>query len=394
MIFLTPITPINSLFPSLYIIRQYSMVIFVLIIFLYCIVQKRFIQIGGNQIILYIIAILIWSMIGIYNGYNAVAEASPLLMVLLTFIAVVIASRNRMIKKENVKHIAYALMITWCGLYFFLAIGLLFGVIPIQWLMPIINVYMQANNSLTLTDGFLGILPRIGAGVNIVPLIIYGFFIYENKKYDIVVWLLMFFYTVIDYGRVDIALFSVLTLLNMYRRLRQKNISNKIYSFLAIVLLVSIFFEGMAASNISFDELYEGYTARYDRPSDERTMQIKYINEYIENKTVMGYGLGAYTPEYTRSDNHWVYENQFHAFVMQMGIVGFLMIIFNYLILFFRTVYRDMDKKYLMVVFICSSFWLLDCAVQGGLYHNDGRVICVIIYMLTRNEDNRISEDK
>ena len=387
MIMLTPFTPISVVFPNLYNFRQYSMLLFVFMILGYCLYRKRLVNVGIRQIVLYIIAIIIWSMIGIYNGYNAFQEASPLVVMLLSFIAVVVAYKEGFIEKKIIKIIAFFLMIAWCCVYFALAVGLLFGLISIQFLMPILDVYMQANNTITMGNGFLGMLPRIGAGVNIVPFIIYAFYIYENKKYDILIWILLLFYTIIDCGRIDMMLFCVLTCFKVYynfkHNLRIKNICKRLS--ILIMLMIPLFW-GMSISDIGVSDFYDGWTERYDRPSDSRTLQIQYLNDYIEEKTIIGYGLGAFTPEYTRAGNRWIYEMQFHAFVMQMGILGFLIIVVNYLIIFITTVYKGCERKYLPIIFICIAFWIIDCIFQGGLYHNDGRVICILIYVLSRKD--------
>lgn len=384
MIMLTPFTPIEKLFPTLNIIRQYSMLVFVVMIGLYCLVRKSFIDVGFYQVLIYLIAIVLWSGIGIYNGYPALNEASPLIMMLITFISVVIAHKKGIVEKSYIQKIAFLLMIVWCGIYSMFAIGIMLGIIPKQMFMPILDVYMQANSSIDMGSGFLGILPRIGAGVNIVPLIIYGFYIRENKRWDLLIWILLLLYVIVDYGRIDMFLFVLLSLIKLYYYLNNKS-NKKICKLLFALLTLLIFsYVMMSTSNISIEEFYDGWTARYERPSDERTMQVKFLNEYVETNYVIGYGLGAFTPEYTRSPNHWVYEMQFNAFVMQMGVLGFTMIVLNYLLLFFRTVYNGIDKKYLSITCVCVSLWLIDCMFQGGLYHNDGRVICIIIYMLSR----------
>lgn len=390
---LTPFSPINQVFPTVYTLRQYSMLIFILMICLFCLWRRRFIDIGWYPISLYFVAIFIWGAIGTYNGYDALAEASPLVVMMMTFISIVIAYREGFISKEYIKKLAFILMLAWCGVYFFIAISILFGIIPLQLLYPIMNVYMQANGSLRMGDGFLGLLPRIGAGVNIVPLIIYAFYIYEKKKGGIFVWIILLFYTIIDYGRIDMMFFAILTLFQLYRIFKDIVNLKKICKVLvSLLLLLTCLWGTMSAHNLDMDELYDGWTARYDRPSDARTMQVAYLTDYIQEKPIIGYGLGAFSPEYTRSDNHWVYEMQFHAFFMQMGILGFALIVFNYLVFFLRTVYRNIGEQYISLVLACILFWLIDCIFQGGLYHNDGRVVCILIYILSRSEDDNIGE--
>lgn len=105
-----------------------------------------------------------------------------------------------------------------------------------------------------------------------------------------------------------------------------------------------------------------GWIERYGRESTERYLQIYYLNLYSSENWLWGLGLGAYAIEYIRSSTHWVYEMQMHAFMMQMGMLGFILIVLNYIVFIWRIILFDINYKYLYVTIICFLFWILDSA--------------------------------
>lgn len=386
--FLAPLKALGKGFPNLYMVLALSSPLFIVMIIIYCLLKRRMRVNNIGQIIVYLIAILLWTIIGINNGYSVASEMASLMLLILFFIAISISYQENLISVEFIRKISYLLMYCWSGFYALVALGIILNIIPNSILVQMIAIWLEANPSTTMDSGFLGMIPRMGAGENILPLIIYAFYLFDKKAGSVLVWLMMFMYVLLDYGRLDMLFFSFLTIVFIYFKFIHGKITFKKYiimlgTFFAIVVFSYFFF---AMNGIDMDMFVTGWIERYGRESTERYLQVKYLTEYTGCSMWIGYGLGGYTPEYIRSDAVWVYEMQFHAFLMQMGIIGFIAIVMNYLIFLLRMIFSDIDKRYIFITLVCLAYWLLDSSLQGGVFYGVGRMVIIVIYMLTRKE--------
>lgn len=388
MIFLAPLKVLGSGLPNLYMILALALPIFIFLIFAFCVLKKRVLIDHVNQIIIYYIAVFLWMILGSYNGYDVLPEVSSLCIMMLSLMVICIAYNEGLIRVEYVKKIAYFLMYCWSGVYAIIGIGIIFQVIPNDIVMKLIAIWLESKPHTAMDSGFLGIIPRLGSGENILPLIIYAYYLIDKRAGSAFVWLLMFVYVLVDYGRIDMVFFVFLTLLFVYVKFFQGKISLQkgVTAFMSLLVILIFVYTFLSFSNINMDEFISGWTERYGRESTERYIQVKYLTDYMSANLWFGYGLGAYTPEYIRSDNAWVYEMQFHAFLMQMGIIGGIAIIVNYLIFFFRMVFTDIPRKYVLVTVACLAYWLVDSGFQGGVFYGVGRIVCIVMYMFTRQE--------
>ncbi len=91
---------------------------------------------------------------------------------------------------------------------------------------------------------------------------------------------------------------------------------------------------------------------------DTKSLQAKKIMEYFSSAPILGHGLTAYVPNYTRSEyKPYVYEFQFGTLLVQLGIVGTLLYLFFFFIFpYFTFVKRKINKDTLLISF---SFMML-----------------------------------
>lgn len=344
---------------------------------IYMVIKKKFVSINILQTIVYFIAILIWTVLGIYNGYFVRSESLTLLKMFLFFYAVVIACNEKIIRIDYIRKLLYAFMIAWGLAYLLLFLGFISNNIPI-------DIFYNVG------VGFLGLLPRIGAGINICPLIIYGIYVCEQKGGSVLVWILMFFLVLMDFGRVNMVFFFIMSLMFLYYKVGDFKINVKgVFKCLSGVTLLILFgFYVCYLFNVNINEFWEGATERFNYQSYARIVQGKYLEEYAEENIIVGRGMGAYVPEYLRNDNKWIYELQFHAFVMQFGVLGFIMIVVNYMILFLNLLYKNMNMKYFYITSICVLAWIINSSLQGSVYQNCGLDVCSVLYIFTRNDES------
>ena len=387
---LAPLKVLGKSYPNLYIIFASASIVYIIAIFFYCLVKRKLFVENLNQVVVYVIAICFWMIIGINNGYYVASEASSLLLMMLFLIAVNISYNEKLISSMYIRKISYLLMYCWSGIYVIIGAGLLFQIIPNSAVLQLMSIWLGADPSKAIHSGFGGMIPRMGAGENILPLIIYAFYLVDKKGGSIFTWLMMFLFVLVDYGRIDMGFFLFLTIMYLYLKANNAkfNIKNTKVLVISSVVIVMFLNNLFTLNNIDINDFFMGWTERYGRESTERYLQVKYLTEYIDNSLWFGYGLGSYTPEYTRSSELWVYEMQFHAFLMQLGILGLLAIVLNYIMYFCRLVFCSIDKRYILVVLACLAYWLVDSAFQGGVYYGVGRMVCMVIYMLTRKENS------
>lgn len=384
----TPLRIVGKGYPVLYMLLALAMPMFIALITSYCLVNKRIIINNIYQIIVYFMAVFIWMTIGSTNGYSVIGETSSLCLMMLSLIAIVVSYNEKLISAEYIKNLAYLIMYCWSGAYALVALGMIFDIIPRDIFMNLIQIWLEANPNTAMDSGFLGLIPRLGSGENILPLIIYAYYLVDKRAGSICVWLMMFMFVLVDYGRIDMFFFVFLTMMFIYFKLKKRKISLQksimlITSLLTVIIFAYAFF---AANNINGEEFLYGWTERYGRESTERYIQVKYLTEYITDRLWIGYGLGGYIPEYTRNVTVWLYEMEFHAFLMQMGIIGFMFIIVNYLVLFLRMVFVDINKRYKFITVACFLYWIVDSTFQGEVYFGVGRMICTVMFIFSRKE--------
>lgn len=155
-------------------------------------------------------------------------------------------------------------------------------------------------------------------------------------------------------------------------------------SFFVLLFLTIISF-----ATLSFQSTQELISTRFDQriisSSDiERYVQKQEFLEEIDKAPILGNGLGYYIPDVIRStDTKYSYELHFPALVMQLGIVGFLIIMFMIILpLFSPLLVSSFVTK---VFFILMIFvWLAGAMFNPILFSSSAGITMAFFNIISR----------
>lgn len=131
------------------------------------------------------------------------------------------------------------------------------------------------------------------------------------------------------------------------------------YLSLALVLSVSL---GVTFSGAVSEIVSTRLSSQNNYYSDlERQIQNIKIEDKINNKPLLGYGIGYYIPDYLRSyvDGYkYAYESQVLATIMKIGFIGFFIFILVVLITAFNDL-RMLNSSTIFMRGIFFSLWIV-----------------------------------
>ncbi len=234
--------------------------------------------------------------------------------------------------------------------------------------------------------GFLGILPRIGDGGALFNLVVYSFYAKKNNGGTMFIWLLMLLFVFVCYSRYLIACFVCITVVIIGCYIQEVRFSLKHVFSIAFFIIICI----NVVNYIGIDLLTLGFVERYighgQGISDSfRILQAQAMLPIIEENFLWGIGLGGYTTECLRSDIHfWQYELEYMALFMQLGVVGFLFIICNYIQYISKNLWRGYEMKMKVPMLLSFVFFLITPLESALLVGTPATLIFISIFSCSR----------
>jgi len=163
----------------------------------------------------------------------------------------------------------------------------------------------------------------------------------------------------------------------------------KISIFIGAVLIVGLSLNFQLA--ILIEGIHERFTGAGSVESDlVRVMQAYYITESVSANFIFGIGMGGFVEAYIRNPiNPWHYELEYLSMLMQFGVIGYIFIVFNYIIYVILSIFRNNDPKFKAAIII-SLIALLVTPLQSSLLVGTGSAIIIIsIFILSRKSGVR-----
>lgn len=368
------------------------------------------------QIIFAIIFILIgmivvWLPISLINNYadGALGFIKSYLSFIIIVILVVLALKNNLIEGKKVWKAIEVSSCILIGSKIILELLLILGIVNWNNCQNVLNNVFDADYmNLVINLGNISVY-RLSFTNDSVPMLWYSLMLINNKKNTwnkLLVILAMCLYSIISFSRVIIFQFAIITVIAIIFNLFKKN--NKLLKIIVLFMAIFIgiswwnshpqnsFVSGM---NTIFDERLEGNNA--EASDNIRNEQFHYFIDGIKQHPVLGYGMGAYLRNYIRSaSNKYSYELEYLSFIYQFGILGFIFIFINLIIIFFKMIIdisgirknRSMFLRYgTYMVIINYIFWFLSPIYNPGfLSSNSGILIAwmlIISFLLSTNSD-------
>ena len=364
----------------------------VLSVLLVLLKRKMLIPIKTNDIVFFVY-LLFSTLYGICNGFYLYSfnEMFAFVSLWISWKIIIFSYENKLLDIILIQKYLYYMMILWFLIYVLAGIGAVSGLIPETVLVTALSEWVknrgmsvdEVETILRGTDGFLGMVPRLSTGLNIVPLIILLLHTYRNKGINLFVWILAFFFILIDYGRVDIFVFVLATitaLIPVMKRVRRWYWGR---ALLPVAILVFFIIAVLLFANDLFD-FYQSIFAneRTYASNLERIAQYNSLVNAIMETPFLGAGMGAYIANNIRNDvNYWEYELQILAFVYQLGIIGVVAVVINFISDYLFTIWKH-TKEYHTMLILIYGVWIIASCIQGGIFF-DGKIILPILFFMS-----------
>lgn len=233
---------------------------------------------------------------------------------------------------------------------------------------------------------------RLSFGNDILNPFLLLFFVVINNKYKIYSKKVESFFIFISFLA---ALFSFTRSIWIYEILvifYKYIIIDKNYKLIlfGIIILVSL----ITYVAIEYTFILETFYIRlFDSPSlDMKALQANALIDQFSNLFFFGSGIGAYLPDFIRSSSlNFIYEVQIYALLMQLGIVGFsiLIIFFVWIIVPNRKFFINSFPLYLFYM-----LWLLSGFTNPYLFILTSIFIYFVFYILLREKYNSFYASK
>lgn len=336
---------------------------------------------------------VIATAIGFFHGFyqSGIDQDLSLCATLSVVICTFLLYDNCKLNSERVRRVIFLTAVIGMLAKVFLGVGLLLDFFSPESIQNIMQTYFGSQ----IFDagqgfGFLGVLPKMGDSGNLFNLIVYMFYVKKNDGGSVLLWIVTLLFVLVGYSRYLMACFGLITLyiIGFYFIKSRLNFSKFIKAglFLLLLFMVNYFIE---FDTIWFD-LVERYTGQIQSASDSiRTIQKDILLVYIKDNFLFGLGLGGYATDYLRGDIHlWQYELEYLSLLMQLGVVGFLFIVINFMTYIICKLFCKYDKGLKLPMIISLVFWL-GTPFQSALFlGTQSALIAISIFFLSRKREN------
>jgi O-antigen ligase len=231
-------------------------------------------------------------------------------------------------------------------------------------------------------------LIRIQTASDIFPVVIFGFYFLEKdvKVYKkSLVLALTSIYVIIIYSRVILVQFIVMLIIlffYMFRNLLKRDIKRiLVFPLLGALLLYPLSKVNLNDLTLAIIDRFNSYQVSVS--DDIRENQSRYLVEKFGENIFLGNGIGAYSKDYIRSlEAKYSYEKEYLSFLMQLGLLGFLLIIVFSIYIFYRMLsIRRIKSLDIKIIFIFNFvFWAIKPFFNPSfLSSNSGIIISILI---------------
>lgn len=316
-----------------------------------------------------VLGMAVWFIIGMLNGYHSVSvlQLRALLTLLVTVVITYIFMSGGLADKTTIKKILYNVMlikIIWKVVFELLVISHL---LSIQAYRFIYDKVLDAANMTLVVKGIN--LFRINTANDALVLAILGFYLIDKTvktSHKIFAVLAASYFVLIVYSRVFFAQYAFLLLIVLaiivLRSRSKKKIALICLSVFVLLSAVSLVDLTSGHSHI-MAAVNNRFNSKGTQISDmTRTQQSVYLMEDFRKSPIVGSGMGAYDPRMIRSQlNKFSYEKEYEALLMQLGVLGFCIIIVGTIILFYRflSIGKIKDQSVKWLILLNFAIWLI-----------------------------------
>lgn len=199
------------------------------------------------------------------------------------------------------------------------------GVFPIN----LNAIFYQDENRIGFHSGFIHIINSpLSYYLFLIPIVFSKreYFSYKNWKFYF--FIILFIFSILTGRRILLLPFILVGIYQL----------KQFYKY--IIPLIMVFTAVLTTNkfeNFSVDKIAERFTSAINSTEDSevREVQVIYFEKYIDRAPLLGYGLGAYMPDYLRNEDFkTAYERSMHYMFFVLGLpIGVLLLIFYFYLL-------------------------------------------------------------
>lgn len=336
--------------------------------------------------------VFVWGIIGISNGFEETviqhaAKIGTAIVLILMFYTII---KSKYINNNQMYNLVKWMF--WFGILFKFTLeivymlGMMTNIEIVSFIKEVSSVEVM---SLDIADGYM---LRMGTILDVIPLSIFPFFILnECGRKRILIWICVLIYAYINFSRIYIIQFIVLSLILLVPdRLSHTNIWKYIGGGLVTFLLLLV----ISTSSIDFSVGIENRFVGVDAEVSDfyRYEQISVFSQEIPKTYLMGNGLGSYITGFVRSDAFpFLYELEYLAIVYQFGLLGFLYLLLIYLFIFSEINVKELDGRYKLLIISNLLFFLIRPAFNPMLLASSSSMalVCFFIFAKLKSDNFR-----
>lgn len=205
-------------------------------------------------------------------------------------------------------------------------------------------------------------------------------FIKNNyRKIHIFYFSLILFSALITMSRYQWATIAITIILTLVCHLNSRKVV-----FVAVIIAI------VCVAALSSESVQNMISARFDANTISASDSIRYVQQHkilnaIEERPLLGHGLGYYLPDYVRNNiTLYAYELQIPALIMQIGLIGTLIVLsislYPILLSSFKMKRIEMISLWsITAMFIAAAFF------NPSLFSSSGGAGLVSLYALSRS---------
>ena len=371
--------------------------------------EKRFLKTPYVPMFISSFFIIVWYLYSLFSGNTS--SPTQMLVNLISLIGTCFLTyyiiQHKLVDIESIKQWIFITAFVKVGFTLLIEIGIMnFGLTYEQFM----NIYAQLDSQpVSMHMESLGMY-RIMTPSDSFPFVALGFLIADKGYSKIirgltVVSLICFsliIYSRIIFLQLALTLFIALILRKVNFRNRNDLISiGKLIASLSLMVALAFIIFPRTATNIYDSLTYRLFSEETVKSDNIRDIQADVIFDNIADSPIVGKGLGYYDIEFTRSDiAPYSYELEYFSFIMQFGILGFILIIAMliysfYLMINFNIV--NLNIRYL--IYFNFLFWVVKPFFNPNfLSSNSGSLIATLvvlsIYYFNREQESDLSYPK
>lgn len=350
--------------------------------------NNLFIDKNITSILIVMLFVITWCVIGTLNNYYpySISQTKNFFSLYLTIIITYIFINNNLLDLNKIKRVLYVVMFVKIISKLLIELMVISGVLSIGNFNYLYNEVFNWNPVIMYIDALN--LIRIQTASDIFPVVIFGFYFMEKNvrvyKKSIVLALTSI-YVIVIYSRVILVQFIVMLIVlyfYMFRNVLKRDIKRVlVFPLLGALLLYPL-------SNLDLNNLTLAIIDRFNSyqvtlSDNIRDNQGPYLIEKFEENIILGSGIGAYSKDYIRSDEaKYSYEKEYLSFLMQLGVLGFVLIVLVSVYVFYRMIFIRRIKYFeiKIIFFLNFAFWAVKPFFNPGfLSSNSGIIISILI---------------